>query len=205
METRRNRPAQECTVAVIGGGFTGATLAAQLVRHSGPFFSIVVVEKSYLTGRGVAYGTECRSHLLNVPANDMSAFPEDREHFLRWAKSNYDRKTTGDSFVPREEYGRYIETIVREAVLSSGCLHWKGMRPVPSLPTAMAESKFACEVGREFWRKRWSSRWETSRPAILPFPGGLRQTALAHLPIHIFRTHGRMRRSKAWSISAAFF
>jgi len=125
METRPNRPAQECTVAVIGGGFTGATLAAQLVRHSGPFFSIVVVEKSYLTGRGVAYGTECRSHLLNVPANDMSAFPEDREHFLRWAKSNYDRKTTGDSFVPREEYGRYIETIVREAVLSSGCLHWK--------------------------------------------------------------------------------
>jgi len=25
----------------------------------------------------MAYGTECNSHLLNVPARDMSAFPED--------------------------------------------------------------------------------------------------------------------------------
>jgi uncharacterized NAD(P)/FAD-binding protein YdhS len=127
METRPNRPAQECTVAVIGGGFTGATLAAQLVRNTGPSFSIVVVEKSGFPGRGVAYGTECNSHLLNVPAKDMSAFPEDREHFLRWAKSNYDRKTEPGSFLPRKEYGRYIGTIVSEAALSGGQrrLHWK--------------------------------------------------------------------------------
>jgi len=85
METRPNRSAQKFTVAVIGGGFTGTTLAAQLVRHSNPSFSVVVIEKSGLPGRGMAYGTECNSHLLNVPARDMSAFPEDGEHFLRWA------------------------------------------------------------------------------------------------------------------------
>jgi FAD-NAD(P)-binding len=158
METRPNRPAQECTVAVIGGGFTGATLAAQLVRHSGPFFSIVVVEKSCLTGRGVAYGTECRSHLLNVPANDMSAFPEDREHFLRWAKSNMTGRPQGTALFPARNTAATLRRSSGKRSCPAGAYIGRGMRPVPSLPTAMAESKFACEVGREFWRKRWSSR-----------------------------------------------
>ena len=74
-------------------GLPGATLAAQLVRNTDPSFSVVVIERTGLPGRGVAYSTECNSHLLNVPAKDMSAFPEDGEHFLRWAKSNYDWKT----------------------------------------------------------------------------------------------------------------
>lgn len=127
METSAHRPAQEFTVAVIGGGFAGVTLAAQLARHTGASFSIVVVEKSCLPGCGVAYGTKCSSHLLNVPAKDMSAFPEDREHFLRWAKSNYDRATEPCSFLPRKEYGRYLGTIFSEAVLSGGRprLQWK--------------------------------------------------------------------------------
>jgi uncharacterized NAD(P)/FAD-binding protein YdhS len=127
LETRPSRPAQECSVAVIGGGFAGTTLAAQLLRHTDPSFSIVLVEKSGLPGRGVAYGTECNSHLLNVPANDMSAFPEDRDHFLRWAKSNYDPTTEACTFLPRKEYGRYLGAIFSEAVLSGGKrrLHWK--------------------------------------------------------------------------------
>ncbi len=126
LETRPNRPAQECTIAVIGGGFAGTTLAAQLLRHTDLSLSIVVVEKSGLLGRGVAYGTECNSHLLNVPANDMSAFPEDWDHFLRWARSNYDPTTEACSFLPRKEYGRYLGTIFSAAVLSGGKrrLHW---------------------------------------------------------------------------------
>ena len=119
--------AQEFTVAVIGGGFSGTTLAAQLVRHADPSFSIVVIEKSGLPGRGVAYSTDCNSHLLNVPAQAMSAFPDDPEHFLRWAKSNYDWETDGCSFLPRKQYGRYLGTIFSEAVLAGGKrrVHWK--------------------------------------------------------------------------------
>jgi uncharacterized NAD(P)/FAD-binding protein YdhS len=127
MEFHPNRPAQEFTVAVIGGGFTGTTLAAQLVRHTDPSFSVAVIEKSGLPGRGMAYSAESNSHLLNVPAKDMSAFPEDREHFLRWAKSNYERKVEPCSFLPRKEYGRYLGTIFSEAVQFGGQrrLHWK--------------------------------------------------------------------------------
>ena len=78
MENRPNHPVHKFTVAVIGGGFTGTTLAAQLVRHTDASYSLIVIERTGLPGRGVAYGTECNSHLLNVPAKDMSAFPEDR-------------------------------------------------------------------------------------------------------------------------------
>jgi uncharacterized NAD(P)/FAD-binding protein YdhS len=57
METTRNPPAQKYSVAVIGGGFSGATLAVQLLRNSDPSFSIVVIERAGLPGRGLAYGT----------------------------------------------------------------------------------------------------------------------------------------------------
>jgi uncharacterized NAD(P)/FAD-binding protein YdhS len=116
MEPWRQRPAHKCNVAIIGGGFSGTTLAAQLLRHSGPSFSVVVIEKACLPGRGLAYGTESDSHLLNVPAKDMSAFPEDTGHFTRWAKLNFDRETQPGSFLPRRVYGRYLGDLLTDAV-----------------------------------------------------------------------------------------
>ena len=56
------------SVAIIGGGFTGTTLAAQLLRCAGSSLSVVVVEKSASVGRGLAYGTKSNSLLLNVRA-----------------------------------------------------------------------------------------------------------------------------------------
>ena len=50
-------------MAIIGGGFSGATLAAQLLR-SDRNLNIVVIERFHLPGRGVAYGTQFGLHLL---------------------------------------------------------------------------------------------------------------------------------------------
>jgi len=127
MKTRPLQPAQRFTVAVIGGGFTGTTLAVQWVRHTDPSFSVVVIERMGLPGRGVAYGTACESHLLNVPAKDMSAFAQYPEHFLSWAKSNYDREVRPGAFLPRKEYGRYLGSILSAAIQSTGKgrLRWK--------------------------------------------------------------------------------
>ena len=100
------------TVAIIGGGFTGATLAAQLLRKSGGAISIVLVERSARLGRGVAYGTQCMEHLLNVRARNMTAYPDDPEHFLRWARLNYDPGVTPEEYLPRRVYGEYRETVV---------------------------------------------------------------------------------------------
>ena len=106
------------TVAIIGGGFSGATLVAQLLRHSVEPISVVVIERSSTRGRGVAYGTMQGWHLLNVPAGDMSAFADDRGHLLRWAQNNFDSRVGPESFLPRRVYGQYIESLLKEAVAS---------------------------------------------------------------------------------------
>lgn len=104
------------TIAIIGGGFTGVAVAAQVLRKSGGAVSVVLIEKGAQIGRGVAYGTQCEEHLLNVRAKNMSAFPDDPEHFLRWARSNYDPTVTPDDFLPRLVYGQYAGFVLRHEV-----------------------------------------------------------------------------------------
>jgi uncharacterized NAD(P)/FAD-binding protein YdhS len=108
------------SVAIIGGGFSGAILAAQLLRCGDPSMSVVVVEKNSSVGRGLAYGTECHSLLLNVRARNMSAFPDDPNHFLRWAQSNHDPGTGPGSFLPRAVYGSYVHAVLGESVQLAG-------------------------------------------------------------------------------------
>ncbi|MBK4216704.1 FAD/NAD(P)-binding protein [Paracoccus caeni] len=43
--------------------------------------------KSPALGIGIAYGTENLEHLLNVSASEMSARPDDPDHFLDWLKT----------------------------------------------------------------------------------------------------------------------
>ena len=149
MEARPKCPAQKFTFAVIGGGFTGTTLGAQLVRHTDPSCSVVVIERMGLPGRGLAYGTGSDSHLLNVPAKDMSAFPEDQAHFLRWAKSNYDRDVEPCRFLPRKAYGRYLGAILSEAVLSGGKrrLCWRRDEARALAPTCTGEIEIRLRSG----------------------------------------------------------
>jgi len=102
------------TIAIIGGGFTGATLAAQWLRRGRESVSVVLIDPSDRPGRGVAYGTQYGWHLLNVVARDMSALDDDPEHFLRWARANYDSGVGPESFLPRRVYGQYIADLLRE-------------------------------------------------------------------------------------------
>lgn len=104
--------ASGATVAIIGGGFTGATLASQLLRHGPDSSAVVLIEPGDCPGRGVAYGTHYGWHLLNVVARDMSALQDDPEHFLRWARANYDSAVGPESFLPRRVYGQYISALL---------------------------------------------------------------------------------------------
>jgi len=115
-----NRTRQEeisCfTVAIIGGGFAGAALAAQLLRQSPRNTSVVLVERGARVGRGVAYGTPCGQHLLNVPAKNMTAYPDDPEHFLRWARLNHNANVQPGDFLPRQVYGQYAAFVLQQEV-----------------------------------------------------------------------------------------
>jgi len=104
------------TVAIIGGGFTGAMLAAQLLRNSGGSVSVLLIEKGARLGRGVAYSTECAEHLLNVRARNMSAFPDDPDHFTEWARLNYDPAASRDDYLPRPVFGQYIASVLQQEI-----------------------------------------------------------------------------------------
>lgn len=103
------------TVVVIGAGFCGAVAAAQLLRTPSPVpLKVVLLNRSGLMARGVAYGTRTEQHVLNVPAGRMSAYADDADHFLRYARGALPG-ITGASFVPRRLYGDYLEWLLSEA------------------------------------------------------------------------------------------
>jgi len=113
------------TVAIIGGGFAGASLAAQLLRKADPNLSVVLIERGLCRGRGVAYSTQCAGHLLNVRAKNMSAFPDDPEHFLRWARVTFDSAAKPTDYLPRKVYGEYVECLLAECFeLHGNQLEW---------------------------------------------------------------------------------
>lgn len=115
-QTDRGQKMSRFTVAIIGGGFTGATLAAQLLRKSGGSVSVILIEGSARPGRGVAYSTECAEHLLNVRAKNMSAYADSPEHFLEWARLNHDSGASGDDYLPRPLYGHYVGSVLQQEI-----------------------------------------------------------------------------------------
>ena len=107
--------AEPLTVAVVGSGFSGVMTAVHLLRGVAPRpVRVLMVNRSGVMARGVAYGTSSPAHLLNVPAGKMSAFPEDPSHFVRYAQSQ-DATITAGTFVRRSIYGSYLEYLLTEA------------------------------------------------------------------------------------------
>ncbi|WP_375383031.1 FAD/NAD(P)-binding protein [uncultured Sphingomonas sp.] len=92
-------------VAIVGGGFSGTLQAINLLRHEGP--RATLIERADEAGRGVAYGAAHPSHLLNVRAGNMSAFPDDPGHFVRWLEARGVAEAA-TAFVPRLTYGVYL-------------------------------------------------------------------------------------------------
>ena len=101
-------------------------MAVQLLRRGGGGISVVIIEKNNLPGRGIAYRTQSRWHLLNVPAKNMSALGEEPEHFLRWARGNYDPSVEPGDFLPRNVYGQYVAWLLKETAEPDpqGRLRW---------------------------------------------------------------------------------
>jgi uncharacterized NAD(P)/FAD-binding protein YdhS len=114
-------------IAVIGGGFTGTMVAVHLARHAGAAPArIVLIERGPRLARGLAYGTRCERHLLNVPAAMMSPLPDQPSHFLDWLRTR-DPSAHAGTFAPRRAYGDYLEELLlsstREAAVPAEFLH----------------------------------------------------------------------------------
>jgi uncharacterized NAD(P)/FAD-binding protein YdhS len=106
--------------AVIGGGLSGALVVVHLLHLVPAGTQITLIERNPPVGRGVAYGTECDDHWLNVPAARMSAFADQPDHFFNWVSERvgrlgYPDRVMPDDFLPRKIYGDYMAAVFAEA------------------------------------------------------------------------------------------
>jgi uncharacterized NAD(P)/FAD-binding protein YdhS len=112
--------APERTLAIIGGGVSGALVAVHLLRGAVAGTRIVLIERKPPIGPGVAYHTDCAEHQLNVSAGSMSLFADDPEDFLRWLRRHlghvgFPDRILADDFLPRHLYGGYITDTLETA------------------------------------------------------------------------------------------
>nr|WP_299911052.1 FAD/NAD(P)-binding protein [Sphingomonas bacterium] len=124
-----SEPSSVHTVAVVGGGLSGALFALKLAAAR-PDFHIVVIEATRRIGRGLAYGACTPQHLLNVPVSRMEVGL--KPGFADWLDANPDaagalsiglEESGGDPhgiFVPRALFGAYLEERLEVALVTDG-------------------------------------------------------------------------------------
>lgn len=110
--TDKGAPPRIEHVVIIGAGFSGTLQAINLLRHDGP--RVTLIERRGSFARGVAYSTADAGHLLNVRAANMSALPDDPDHFVRWLAAA--GKGQPQSFASRRDYGRYLGELLEAAM-----------------------------------------------------------------------------------------
>lgn len=68
------------TVAIIGGGFSGAAVAARALSR--PHTDVRVIDDRAALALGITYGDVEHHHILNVPAGNMSFWSDRPSDFL---------------------------------------------------------------------------------------------------------------------------
>lgn len=93
-------------VIIVGGGFSGAMLAARLAERGQ---ASVVIDQTGRFGLGVAYSTPFDGHLLNVRSGRMSALAGRPDDFVRWLSRTHPNHADPRGFAPRRLYGLYVQ------------------------------------------------------------------------------------------------
>ncbi|HNP49194.1 MAG TPA: FAD/NAD(P)-binding protein [Bacteroidia bacterium] len=109
-------------VAIIGGGFCGVMTLVNLLKSAIKPLHITLIHKDELMAKGVAYATYSNKHVLNVEARNMSAFPDQPDHFVKWCiQSGTCTQYTADElpfqYLSRNIYGQYLSEVYRDALI----------------------------------------------------------------------------------------
>jgi len=114
----------EADVLIIGGGLSGALLAAQLMKRPGRR-RVVIVEPRAELGRGEAYSAVELSHTLNGNAARMSVDPDQADDLTQWlsaclAAGDWPQAAAqgvpvAELFPPRGLFGSYVQQRLAEA------------------------------------------------------------------------------------------
>jgi uncharacterized NAD(P)/FAD-binding protein YdhS len=93
-------------IAIVGGGFSGAMLAARLAESG---IASTIIDRGGDFGLGVAYSTPFDGHLLNVRSNRMSAVEGRPDDFVQWLQAHHPDQAAPEGFAPRRLYGLYVQ------------------------------------------------------------------------------------------------
>lgn len=115
-------------VTIVGGGFTGASVAVQLVRASPVAIDVTIVEPRLSVGAGLAYSTDDQDHRLNGPMEGHLLDPSDPSALQRWCRkydvAENDRgavASDGSLFLRRKDFGAFVsETVQSHARSATG-------------------------------------------------------------------------------------
>ena len=108
-------------IAIIGAGFSGTLVLANVVKTAQKNCSIAIIDKLESFNKGIAYNPSSSMFLLNVATKRMSAFSDEPDHFLNWVcKQNsfelFSREALANSFLPRDIYRQYLSSIWNETL-----------------------------------------------------------------------------------------
>ena len=110
-------------IVIVGGGFSGAALAVQLVRRSRQPLKITIIEGRATLGAGLAYSTTDPDHRLNAPSFSHTLLPDDAWHFARWCREQRALdddpdalQPDGTAYVRRATFGRYLAATLADHV-----------------------------------------------------------------------------------------
>lgn len=108
-------------IAIIGGGFSGASAAVQWARKVPQPLAITIFEPRAQLGHGLAYSTDNPTFRLNAHAGLHAIDVADPNHLIHWCEtqrlSEHDPgafAANGQAFLRRQDYGRYLADSVRE-------------------------------------------------------------------------------------------
>ena len=111
-------------ILIVGGGLSGAMLAAQLLRLPGKR-SVLVIEPRAELGRGEAYSAVELGHTLNGNAARMSVDPDNADDLTQWLtehiaaggwpESDQQHVPISELFPPRGLFGVYVQQRLTEA------------------------------------------------------------------------------------------
>ena len=100
-------------IAIVGGGFSGLAVLANLVREAPGPVSIAVISRDPPETFGPAYSTPRPEHLLNIRAEGMGLFAGHPCGFFEWAREKNSAAGPGN-YLPRRLYAEYLRSILRD-------------------------------------------------------------------------------------------
>ena len=118
-------------------GASGTLTAIHLMASRAHDLTVTLHDASGELGKGLAYGTTDRRHLLNVRSRHMSAFPDIPGDLVEWARRT-GRQCDAQAFLPRRDYAVYLgETLDR---LRDERFSFRAERVVDVVPVEAAAS-----------------------------------------------------------------